>query len=145
METSAATFRSVWDWTTYTILAATSAICFIPALIECDLTSLAVGAVIVLIIIFTFLSTSYRIKGDTLIVRCALKSRKYPISKIAKIRPTRSILSAPALSMKHRIAITFTDRKVTRSFMPLVISPADRQDFLDMLTAINPHIEIENL
>ncbi len=139
------TFRSVWDWSTYTILSLTVAICFVPTIIERDIISVIIGAALSLPIIFTFLTTFYQIKGDTLLVRFAFISDKYPISKIASIAPTRSILSAPALSMTQRIAITFTDRTVLKSAMPLVISPADRQDFIDLLTAKNPNIEIKNL
>ena len=139
------TFRSVWDWSTYTILALSVAICFIPAIIEPDIISVIIGVALSLPIIFTFITTYYQIKGDTLIVRCALISGKYPISKIASIAPTSSILSAPAPSMTQRIAITFTDRKVLKSAMPLVISPTDRQDFINMLTSITPNIEITTL
>jgi hypothetical protein len=53
------------------------------------------------------------------------------------------MLSAPATSLTKRLAISFTDRSVLKSSMPIIISPANRQLFIDTLLAINPDIEVK--
>ena len=58
------TFRSVWDWSTYTILALSVAICFIPAIIEPDIISVIIGVALSLPIIFTFITT-YSYQANT--------------------------------------------------------------------------------
>lgn len=85
-------------------------------------------------------STFYIIEGDTLIVHALSTHTPYPISKIKKVRPTRSILSAPAAAVFHRIEVTFTDRKVMKSAFPLVISPEHCEEFVAELRRINPSI-----
>lgn len=89
----------------------------------------------------TFLGIYYRIDGNELVVYTFFIPTDYPIDKIKSIKPTKSILSAPATSLTHRIAITFTDRKVLKSSMPLVISPVSQEEFIAQLRNINPNIE----
>ena len=100
---------------------------------------LAVG--VVSIEIFTFSSIKYQIKGDQLGVRSFYRWTWYQIDKIVSIKPTRSILSAPALSF-NRLAIKFSTRSILKSAMPLEISPVDREQFIRTLLDINPNIEV---
>lgn len=63
--------------------------------------------------------------------------------KIGVIEPTKSLLSAPATSLTRRIAISFTDRTVLKSAMPIIISPADTERFINTLVSINPEIKVK--
>ncbi len=92
-------------------------------------------------VLLTLLGCYYRIDGENLVVYSFFIPTVYPINKIKSIKPTKSILSAPAISLIHRIAITFTDRKVLKSSMPLVISPVRQDEFIVQLRSTNPDIE----
>lgn len=95
-------------------------------------------------ILVTFTGIYYRIDGDKHVVYTFFIPTAYPIDKIKDIKPTKSVLSAPATSLSQRLAITFTDRKILKSFMPLLISPVRQQEFIDQLLSINPEIVVEN-
>lgn len=92
------------------------------------------------IILLILLSVYYRIDGDRLVVYSFFVPHSYPISKIKSVMKTKSILSAPATSFTHRLAVTFTDRKILRSCMPLLISPVRPEEFIRQLREINPDI-----
>ncbi|WP_290147489.1 PH domain-containing protein [uncultured Duncaniella sp.] len=64
-----------------------------------------------------------------------------PIDKIKEIKPTKSVLSSPATSLTHRLAITFTNRKILKSSIPLIISPVRQEEFIRHLLSINPEIK----
>jgi Protein of unknown function (DUF1200). len=68
-------------------------------------------------------NTNYTLTDMTLHVRCGPFSYKVPIAEISSVTPTRSILSAPALSL-DRLRIEYSRGKV------VVISPEDRERFL---------------
>lgn len=97
-------------------------------------------AIVIVLIIFVFaiypiLSISYVISDSMLFVRCGiLHEEKFQIKNIYKIQDTNSILSAPAASLK-RIAIYFRG-----SSTPLIISPLEKEDFIENLMVINPDI-----
>ncbi len=92
-------------------------------------------------VVLTFAGIYYRIDGDKLVVYSFFVPTAYPIDKIKEIRPSKSVLSAPATSLTHRLAITFTDRKVLKSTMPLLISPVRQSDFVARIRSINPGIK----
>jgi hypothetical protein len=92
-------------------------------------------------VLVTLLSIYYRIDGDKLVVYSFFIPASYPIDKIKEIKPTKSVLSSPATSLTHRLAITFTDRKILKSSMPLIISPARQDEFIRQLLSINPGIK----
>ena len=73
----------------------------------------------------------------TLHIKCGIfLSSSFPIDRITKISKTNSCLSAPALSM-DRIEIRFADKKT------LVLSPKQRQAFIDHLRSLNPDIVVK--
>jgi hypothetical protein len=82
-----------------------------------------------------FFNTYYAISTDgVLSVKCGMFfNSKINISDISKIEDTRSILSAPALSM-DRMEIFYN------KFDSIVISPADKAGFVATLQKINPGI-----
>ena len=74
---------------------------------------------------------------NTLHIKCGIfLSSSFPIDRITKISKTNSCLSAPALSM-DRIEIRFADKKT------LVLSPKQRQAFIDHLRSLNPDIVVK--
>lgn len=87
------------------------------------------------------LSIYYRIDGDKLVVYTFFIPTAYPIDKIKEIKPTKSVLSSPATSLTHRLAITFTDRKILKSSIPLIISPVRQEEFIQQLLSVNPEIK----
>ena len=89
----------------------------------------------------SFLSIYYRIDGDRLVVYSFFIPTAYPVDKIKEIKPTMSVLSSPATSLTHRLAITFTDRKILKSYIPLVISPVRQDEFIRQLLTVNPEIK----
>lgn len=77
-------------------------------------------------------STYYVIEGDTLLIRSGVAKWRVPVREIRSITPTRSALSAPALSL-DRLRIVYGSKAV-------MVSPEDKQRFIEALRAINPAI-----
>jgi uncharacterized membrane protein YdbT with pleckstrin-like domain len=72
----------------------------------------------------------YAITDEHVIVRHGLVRQKIPLAKITSVRPTRSLLSSPALSL-DRLDIKFGEGM----FGSALLSPADKQGFLAELAA----------
>lgn len=101
------------------------------------------GAVLLLCIIsFAFipalLNTYYIIKDNGVLkIRCGLLfNSEIAINTIKHINDTRSILSAPALSL-DRI------EKFYNKFDSIIVSPDDKAKFIGILQAINPAIQYQ--
>lgn len=95
------------------------------------------GAVIVVLAIIVFVgwlfrTTYYVIEGDVLVIRSAFLTWRIPIRDITAVTPTRNPLSSPALSL-DRLRIDYGTRFI-------LVSPAERQRFVDALHAVNPAI-----
>ena len=138
-------YNSRWDAFTWCCVVATGLLCGWPLLSDDGVAPIIICAASFLFILLTFLSVYYKIDDDQLVVYQFFIPTALPINKIASIRPTKSILSSPAASLKHRIAITFTDRSVLKSLDPLIISPVRIQEFIAQLRAVNPEIRVEEL
>ena len=105
---------------------------YLPLLFEFSWIALAL-----LVVTAAFIATSYTIDNGTLHIKCGIfLSSSFPIDRITKISKTNSCLSAPALSM-DRIEIRFADKKT------LVLSPKQRQAFIDHLRSLNPDIVVK--
>lgn len=78
----------------------------------------------------------YELADDALVIRFGLARSRVPYTKIRAVRPTRSPLSSPALSL-DRLHID------AGSELGPNISPADRSGFLDALAARAPHLRRE--
>lgn len=72
----------------------------------------------------------YGVSADTLIVRNGLMRQRIPLRSILEVRPTRSPLSSPALSL-DRLNVQYGKR----FFRRVMISPAEREEFLLLLAA----------
>ena len=86
------------------------------------------------LVAWILLTTKYQITADHLVIRCAFLTSRVPLRSIVHVRPTRTILSAPALSL-DRLEITY-DGGIA------VISPAKREEFLAEIRARCPRAEI---
>jgi hypothetical protein len=88
----------------------------------------------VLVLFFLFSKTiKYKIEGENLMIWYT----KIEVKSIRKIYRTKNPLSSPALSL-DRIAIVYN------KYDEILISPKERNEFIDELLKINPSIEIQN-
>lgn len=133
-------YSSMWDGSTWLILGLVAACCVVPCFLDYGIWSTIICLVMLAFVLVTFLSIYYRIDGDKLVVYSFFIPTAYPIDKIKEIKPTKSVLSSPATSLSHRLAITFTDRKILKSSIPLIISPARQEEFIRQLLSVNPEI-----
>ena len=82
-------------------------------------------------------SIKYTISDHTLTVKCGFFSTStYEIMEITKIKKTHNPLSAPAAPI-DRIAIYFKKRRV-----PLILSPRNKEEFINELVKRNANIVI---
>ncbi|MDE7385508.1 MAG: PH domain-containing protein [Muribaculaceae bacterium] len=134
-------FSSRWDGSTWFILGLVAACCVVPCFLDDGIWPTIVCLVMLAFVLLTFMGIYYRIDGDKLMVYTFFRPTAYPIDKIKEIKPTNSVLSSPAVSLSHRLAITFTDRKILKSSIPLIISPVRQDEFIELLLAVNPDIK----
>lgn len=135
-----ARYNSQWDGPTWFILGLVAVCCVVPCFLNGGIWPTIICIVMLAFVLVTFLSIYYRVGGNKLVVYSFFISTAYPIDKIKEIKPTKSVLSSPATSLTHRLAITFTDRKILKSSIPLIISPARQKDFIRQLLSVNPKI-----
>ncbi len=134
-------YNSQWDGSTWFILGLVVVCCIVPCFLDDGIWPTIICIVMLAFVLVTFLSIYYRIEGDKLVVYSFFIPTAYPIDKIKEIKPTKSVLSSPATSLTHRLAITFTDRKILKSTIPLIISPVRQEQFIRNLLSINPEIK----
>jgi len=87
-----------------------------------------------ILIVFFFLSKTiqYKIDGENLVIW----KTKIDIKTIRKVYRTNNPLSSPALSL-DRIAIVYN------KFDEVLLSPKEREEFINELLKINPNIEVK--
>lgn len=90
---------------------------------------------VLLFILLIWFRMYYKIKADTLIIIYGPFSKKIDVNQITSIRHSRSILSAPALSL-DRLEIN------TNKYDTVLISPKDKELFMETLLNIQPNITI---
>lgn len=76
--------------------------------------------------VWLMLSTVYRVDGGTLTIRSGPFRWRIPLADIETVRPTRSLLSSPALSMR-RLEIRHGGGR------SILVSPAEPKRFLRAL------------
>lgn len=138
-------YNSFWDKWTFLIIALVAGCFIFNLVIDDDIWNKVICLIMLIFVCLTFLGIYYRIDEDKLVVYTFFIPKEYPILKIKSITPTDSVLSAPAVSLSHRLAITFIDKKLLKSNIPLIISPKAQKDFLQQLIDINPAIEHDGL
>lgn len=87
------------------------------------------------LLLWVFLATTYRITSRDLLVRSGPLRITVPLSEIGRVRRTRSVLSAPALSLR-RLEVSYGKHS------QVVISPADEEGFLTALRERAPGFEL---
>lgn len=135
-----ARFRSGVDWWIGVIVLSVPAIALGTA-VALQLSGDAAGALVgwavlagvVALYVAVVWPISYELHDDRLAVRFGLVRSTVPYRSIRSVRPSRSILASPALSL-DRLALD------TGSRLPVTISPADRPAFLAELSRRAPHL-----
>jgi hypothetical protein len=94
-------------------------------------TLLAILVPACLFVVWVFRTTDYTITATELLVRAGPMRWNVPLKDIREIRSTRSLLSAPALSL-DRIEVIYG------KYGSVVISPEDRMGFVHTLCARAP-------
>jgi len=100
--------------------------------------SIVMGVFLILGIVFftSLLATNYTIRGDVLLIRSGPFSWRVRIADIVSVRETNNPGSSPALSL-DRLEITYMVKGEKRE---ILVSPAEKRRFIDVLRAANPRI-----
>jgi hypothetical protein len=129
-------FKSKVDLWLATALWGSVVICFFPVFIEGgQFIGLAVGIPMAVFIFLLWVNTKYYIRDEHVVIKGVFKDTLIPIASITSVRPTRNPLSAPALSM-DRLEINHG------KFDFALISPLEKERFMEELLKINPQITI---
>ncbi len=92
---------------------------------------------VILFVVHLFATTYYSIIENSLIVKCGfLYNKTIDINTIKKISETNNPISSPATSI-DRLDITYG------KYDSIIISPKQKQDFIDDILALNPNIEVK--
>ncbi len=144
MKSEARTYKSAWDTWLLTVCAGASlstiAITVFAALTEPDMSTLGrtaigfTGLLAPVLLLWIVRTTDYSLDATGLRVRSGPARWKVPFEAIEAVEPSRSILSGPSGSL-DRLAIK------RRGKFDLLISPRERNAFLDDLAARTPHLE----
>lgn len=134
-------YNSQWDGLTWFILGLVAVCCVAYCFFDDGIWPAIICIAMLAFVLLTFLGIYYRIDGNKLEVYTFFIPTAYPIDKIKEIKQTKSVLSSPATSLTHRLAITFTDRKILKSSIPLIISPGRQEKFIRQLLSVNPEIK----
>lgn len=98
----------------------------------------ALIAVIIAVMVYMFTTTKYVIDNNSLQVKIGVfEYTQVKISNITAVRKTNNPLSAPALSLK-RLEVRYG-----KSFDYILVSPRDRDAFIEDLLKINPSIKVD--
>jgi len=87
------------------------------------------------LMLMPFFGTKYTLTNSQLYVDSGFSTQKIELTDITHITSTRSITSAPALSL-DRIKIAYQNKEV-------LISPKDKPSFYQEIQARNPKIKID--
>jgi hypothetical protein len=129
-------FPSKKDWWIYPVFLGVIIAVFTPLVMDKDLSSIWTGIPITLLLIWIWFTTYYVIQENSLIVRSAFIHKIIPIHDIKSIRKTFNPLSSPALSL-NRLEIQYG------TYNRVLISPENREQFLEELVKLNPSIRID--
>jgi len=97
--------------------------------------SVGVTGLVFALVAWIFAGTSYRVSDTTLAVRSGPLRVTVPLREIRRVTRTRSVLSAPALSLR-RLEVQYGPHST------VVISPHDEVGFLDALRSRAPQAEL---
>jgi hypothetical protein len=89
----------------------------------------------VALIVWLYVSTEYIVTDDSLRVRSGPLYSRIDAKRIERVRATKTILSAPALSLDRL--------EVSGTFGSVVVSPSDKSGFVRALKDIAPQMRVE--
>lgn len=105
---------------------------------EKDWVIFVIMIIVFALIMYLLYDTNYTITQGNLKVHSGfIVNKNIPIAEIKLIKKTDSILSAPAASLTDRIEVFYGNSK------SIVISPKDKQGFIDELLKQNSRIKVE--
>jgi hypothetical protein len=125
-------FKSKMDWWLPTLMLIVLGFPIGMGIIEKEYLVSVLFAIILAAVFIMFHYTVYRLQDGQLVVW----STKIDIRTIRKINKTRNPISSPALSL-DRIEIIYN------KFDSILISPKDKQAFVEELLKINPDIVVK--
>ncbi len=137
-------FRSAIDaWLIAVLVAAAvplAAGCFVPATLASALTSAVMLLLYAALLVDLLRGTYYDVdpaRRELRVRSTVLVNLRINVGEITLVRPCRTWLSSPALSVSQRIEVCYGKRR------SVVISPRHRAEFIAHLKAINPAIVVE--
>ena len=125
-------YRSKIDWWLMVIVFVPFVFIIVKATIDREIEMVLTGFVLIGLVLLLLWTIKYKIEGVVLTVWFT----KIEIKNIKKIYKTRNPLSSPALSI-DRIAIVYN------KYDEVLISPKDKEQFVEDLLKINPTIEVK--
>lgn len=129
-------YYSKVDWWLVTFLVVGMSPAVFPLFWTFEWVLLSIDVVVALFLIEVFRNTKYVIDGEKLIVKTGFKlSSSCDICQIKSITKTRTLLSAPALSL-DRLEVKLKGGDV------IVISPRKKRAFVEHLLKVNPQIVV---
>lgn len=100
---------------------------FVPIVVaeqQDDLATLVVvGLLVTIVPVWLYLTTAYEVDEERLLIRSGPFRWNILLSEIAKVEPSRSVLSSPALSL-DRIRIEYGVNKF------VLVSPMEKEEFI---------------
>lgn len=85
----------------------------------------------------------YEISDDTLVIYRFFRPTKIPLDNIKDVKKTTGYLATAGMSSR-RVTINLIDNNVLKTYLPVEISPKDRDGFIRQLIRINPDIKVIN-
>ncbi len=126
-------YRSKIDWWLVIVIFIVFCYPMIEGILIKDYLMFGVSFGILALVFLLFKSITYKIDGETLKI---FLGAKIDIKTIKRIYSTNNPLSSPALSL-DRIAVVYN------KFDEVLISPKEREAFIQELLKINPNIEVK--
>lgn len=133
------TYKSRIDWWVWLVIAFAIGVTVAVAIDSTWWVALSLGGAMIICTLL-IVGCWYEIDGDQLVVYQFFRPHRFPIHKISEVKKTTGILATAGMSIR-RVSIKFSDRSVMKSYMPLEISPKDRDRFIAHLKEINPKIK----
>lgn len=125
-------FKSAVDWWYYLVLIATIIVLLvavIPTVSSGQISTLSTLGIFLLSLglpLWLLLSTNYQVSGSFLIIKSGPFSWRIRLAEVESVKPSRSALSSPALSLNH-IEIRYSGGK------RILVSPANKEGFLEAI------------
>jgi hypothetical protein len=91
-------------------------------------------------LIWTLATTAYSVEDGVLMIKAGPFKWRIPVADIESVKPTWNPVSSPALSM-DRLQITY--RKEGFGGYAIIISPKEKERFIQTLLELNPAIRRE--